>query len=124
MAEPSLIEDYHAVLRTELPGLLADAVSDGLADAFDKYSTPRAAFGSNSTGVVKKSAMYNRAVRELAGRSLRMSAADARPARTSATCAAGGPAVIIRVTVSVTPSRLSRSNTPPPSPPSISCSCT
>ena len=37
MAEPSLIKDYHAVLRIELPGLLADEVSDGLAEAFDKY---------------------------------------------------------------------------------------
>jgi hypothetical protein len=37
MAEPRLIEEYHTVLRTELPRLLADEVSDGLAEAYDKY---------------------------------------------------------------------------------------
>ena len=37
MAQPRLIEDYTAVLRAELPTLLADEVSDGLAEAYEKH---------------------------------------------------------------------------------------
>src|SRR5712691_2367948 len=64
-------------------------------------------------GVLKKSASGERTARELAGRSLSTAAMSVRPARASATWAAGGPAVRIWVAVSVMPSPESTSKTPP-----------
>lgn len=37
MAEPRLIEDYKAALLAELPALLAEEVTDGLSESYDKY---------------------------------------------------------------------------------------
>jgi hypothetical protein len=87
-------------------------------------SCPRNLRGVCSTGVLKKSAMCDRAARELGGRSPSSAAIGERPASASATPAAGGPAVSPRLAVSVTPLRLSTSKMPPPSPPSVSFCCT
>ena len=57
--------------------------------------------GACRAGVLKKSAMRDRAARELAGRSARAVPAGVRPARASVTSAARGPVVVTRVTLSV-----------------------
>src|SRR5260370_17550886 len=80
--------------------------------------------GPCSTGVLKKSARCDKVARELAGSSPSTAVACPRPPRASVTWAAGGPAVLTRVPVSVTAPRVSRTKTPPPSPPSVSFSCT
>jgi hypothetical protein len=73
---------------------------------------------------LKKSAIRNKAVLERAERPRNTAASVERPASASVTWAAGGPRVTIRVAASVAAPRLSTSKMPPPSPPSVSFSCT